>query len=449
MIYRPTRRIGLVGLTHSGKTTFITSLLDHWNSHDRQRFSLGKKSHDICIEWLGKPHENGKHRYRIHRSSIAFGKWLPKTLECERYDVRVHSSAWKLFSTDVTLFDIPGERLADVDMLRFRSLIDWSKETNNRLRLGSLNQISGEFQKVFDRSATPSVQWLEALEGSYRDVVAQLLKDRNPFITPSSVLVDAQGNYVPEAYLNGKKDITQWVTKHSTFGIGEHAIFPIPEAFTGSKLLHDKQKQYRKYCKKVVWPALATLSSCQEVVVLVDVAAILSMGTNWKNQTSEFLKSLIRQIVVKSKTAKWCTDTVFYGTAGFAGRRVEKITFVASQADRVHMDDHDSLLLLLQELVRDSIKVVRGSNLASTDYEVAAAVNSTECGPDHSMRFMQDGAPNGAMLVASQIPASFPNDWDHNEYSFPLPSPRIPKNTGNPPRQFGLEHITERILNLS
>jgi predicted YcjX-like family ATPase len=38
-----THHIGVIGLTQSGKTTFITSLLDHWTNHNPNKFSLGKR----------------------------------------------------------------------------------------------------------------------------------------------------------------------------------------------------------------------------------------------------------------------------------------------------------------------------------------------------------------------------------------------------------------------
>jgi GTPase SAR1 family protein len=53
MIYSSERSIGLIGLTQSGKTTFLTSLLDHWSNHDSAKFPLGKSTANsqIYLHW--------------------------------------------------------------------------------------------------------------------------------------------------------------------------------------------------------------------------------------------------------------------------------------------------------------------------------------------------------------------------------------------------------------
>ncbi len=106
------RKVGVIGLTYSGKTTFITSLLDHWSKHHPQRFSLGQNQDRLWLDWRGKPSLNGKHVYERHRNALGEGEWLPKTLECQRYEIVLRSNSW-WSSMPLTLVDIPGERLAD------------------------------------------------------------------------------------------------------------------------------------------------------------------------------------------------------------------------------------------------------------------------------------------------------------------------------------------------
>jgi GTPase SAR1 family protein len=45
-------RIAVTGLTGAGKTTFITSLLDHWRQHEPSRFELGPNGKaEMTCQW--------------------------------------------------------------------------------------------------------------------------------------------------------------------------------------------------------------------------------------------------------------------------------------------------------------------------------------------------------------------------------------------------------------
>lgn len=446
MVYNSTRNIGLVGLTQSGKTTFLTSLLDHWSNHRPERFPLGKnpQKNKLGLIWRDASAER---RFETYRHSLASGQWLEKTLECTRFPFSITCPAWWR-DVNCVVYDVPGERLADAEMLRYPKLRDWSDAVVHRLTIGDLSKLSAGFRAVYDRQSPASEQWASELEAAYRDLIGSCVRSSNPFITPSSVLVDGAGGYVPREYLVGEQDISQWLNDKSVLGLGKPAIIPLPSAFNDTDLLAERQRHYWAYRQKVVKPALNTLSICQDIVVLVDVAAILAMGPEWKNQTTNFLKSLIQSVAPKSWWIKNIWDAVWWATAGFGGGHAERIIFVATQSDRVHSCDRDHLGELLQDLAHPATANLTATGRINIDFRVVSAIVSTESGDDRILRYRDIDTNKDSSCKASPVPVEFADSWDPNDYNFPLTAPRVPVNQANPPRQDGLEGLTELLLNI-
>ena len=43
------RRVGVVGLSYAGKTVFLTSLINHLEHHDADRFRIGDSNEAVTI----------------------------------------------------------------------------------------------------------------------------------------------------------------------------------------------------------------------------------------------------------------------------------------------------------------------------------------------------------------------------------------------------------------
>ena len=109
------RRIAVVGTTFSGKTVFLTSLINHLKDHVPADFHLGPKVRIKRFREEAVPSEVGSQfPYREYREAIATeGKWPRKTCDTSHYVFTFERTDWKFTSCAIDFFDFPGERHED------------------------------------------------------------------------------------------------------------------------------------------------------------------------------------------------------------------------------------------------------------------------------------------------------------------------------------------------
>jgi len=448
MQLRRTQQIGVIGLTQSGKTTFITSLLAHWKNYKPNLFRLGDDDLVLDLEFRGDAEVSGKRRFELNQKKISEGSWVQKTLDTESYSFNL------LFggkTRPVKIFDLPGERLADIAMAGQPSLLKWSESIVHALKRDPiLEEHAKNFLTVYENASDPDEKKLERLDKEYRKLMARFARKHIPLITPSSMLVDENGKYVPDKWLTNLQKAEQWFTEECSMGIKGCPIVPLPPQFKDAKqIITLRQKYYSEYRSKVVKPALAPLQHCHDVLFLVDVAGILSNHVDWKNQCEHLIKDFIAETVSTKRIqqyTRWLTHKSTFGLATPNSHR--RVTFIATQSDRVHADDQDKLEELLKDLTQQSTRLREAKNVLKVQHHVASAVKSTESDSGHRLNFLDEKTQRPATCVVSEVPEYFKDDWSTGDYKFPMTAPRIPKNKGNPPFQENLNLITKYLFNI-
>ncbi|TWU46484.1 YcjX family protein [Rubripirellula reticaptiva] len=445
-----THHIGVIGLTQSGKTTFLTSLLDHWNNHHPKKFPLGRtpQKHSLMIQWNGEDEDSGRRLFEQNRASIASGEWVSKSLALETYSLSLNCSSWHL-AQPIKLYDIPGERLADAEMLRHKCLSHWSEAIVHTIEVDpSLSDHAADFLRAYRGTTSATESSLSRLEKAYRRLMAKFLRSRIPLITPSSMLVDSDGNYVPDDSMTSIEKLEKWFTEQCPMGISGKPIVPVPKCFKDKKseMWLRCQSHYNEYRRMVVRPALEPLGACHDIVFLVDIAGIFAQGASWKNQASTLIERFVGGVAPGSWTEKWWKKSLHYGALGLVAPQVDRIVFVATQTDRIHRDDRSKVKQLLEDLARPAVRYPASKGYLEVHYCVAAAVESTESHPMHELRYLNQDESEPSKATISELPDEFPNGWKRGDYRFPRTAPRMPENKGNPPKQFGLDAITEILF---
>jgi predicted YcjX-like family ATPase len=119
-------RVAVVSVTAAGKTVFLTSLIDHLSPHDPEQFRLTQDpahSHATVVRFQTLKPETGwsQFPYQRYRDALVhptvMHPWPPKTTDRSQFVCHFERSDWKLHSAKLTLFDLPGERLADASMV--------------------------------------------------------------------------------------------------------------------------------------------------------------------------------------------------------------------------------------------------------------------------------------------------------------------------------------------
>src|SRR5262249_16297571 len=113
------RRVGVIGLYASGKTVFLTSLLNHLKDHDADRFRLGNGGAPPLRKFQELPTDPGWERfaYQSCRDAIVHaGSWPGKTKDRFQFVCSFERTDWHLSRAKLKFYDLPGERVADAVM---------------------------------------------------------------------------------------------------------------------------------------------------------------------------------------------------------------------------------------------------------------------------------------------------------------------------------------------
>ena len=141
--------LGVTGLRRTGKTVFLTSLINHLKFHDPARFILGRRAQPAeAIHFREFAHDSSVLRrggnlpwfdYEGYRNQfVRGGRWPATTRDASQYACHFERTDWKISDLSLRLFDLPGERVNDIPMISderdpLRAFAVWSDRICRRL----------------------------------------------------------------------------------------------------------------------------------------------------------------------------------------------------------------------------------------------------------------------------------------------------------------------------
>jgi predicted YcjX-like family ATPase len=445
------RRIAITGLAGTGKTVFLTTLINHLKHHDPSGFHLFDDKTDVEVKQFAEVEMNEGLRefgHSVYAKAMQTGRWPHKTVDVSAYACR--------FNTDrhwvehrVEFLDWPGERVADVVMCK-RSYADWSDRLVEYWEVSDSN---------YQRHVAPYLAALQhkalsekSILAEYRLALGRLVLDNNPLISPSCYLVGRDGNRPGGSSPEQLADRgVVGVNADSQFApLSNEARRRLPE------LAGRFTQRYDEYRTQVVDGLFDSLKRCNRLIVLVDIPAILASGPNRLNDNHEMVDELLNRLDASASKAKGIIKGLYnaLAPAELMWTGIEKIAFVATKADVVGgQENRDNLLKLLKEMLRDIVSRVEGVEMG---FFVASPVNSTQHPADGSfligkpmfdeqgMRLPAD-APERSYPV-SEVPEKWPECWSCGEYSFPDVYPALPKGRFMLPKHIGLDKVFRFVL---
>ena len=382
-------------------------------------------------------------------------RWPEKTVKLEEYRA-VYIRKGSGGRLDLSLLDIPGERLGDVTIANHSSYDAWSDATLNVFECyPEFERPTKPFQDfLFDAAKSGDFNEADLLR-AYRLALARLVVSCIPIISPSTFALPVDGQLPPQAVVQADTDDQiRFLVDHRFAGLDENQQFaPLPPALRASDtaLCNSYRDRYRKYRAEVALPFGTALKSCDELLVLVDVAMLLEGGSGMLNANHLLAQELFNYaepgLGIVKRLADWPVFVFGGGMVGLAG--IRRLGFVATKADRVHDEDHNHLGWLLKEAVGPTINGHQEERSLEVDYFVCSAVRSTECDKTAAdgrriMRFAHNGETRQQQVPT--VPDSWPPTWNADEYTFPEPHPRFPASRLKPPDHINLHHIAEFVL---
>ncbi|MGL4420358.1 MAG: YcjX family protein [Gemmataceae bacterium] len=435
--------VGVIGLANSGKTVLLTSLLNHLADHDPERFRLTRPGAAIR-RFRHRPTDAGwtEFPYSAHRDQLVHrGKWPAKTKDRYQIVCQLERSDWTYSDLLLKIYDLPGERIADVPMAQ-RNYAEWSDEMLRRLRTDTgLRNDSAEFLAETE-SASPTEA---VLLGAYRLGLARQILQYKPLVSPSAFLLNLEGD-------TARGSDAHQLADNRCVGLGPESQFcPLPPNLRGTTFGNVFAARYETYRQTVVLPFVEALRSCHSLAVVVDVLTILAGGDAMYNDTRHLLQEVFQALDPGES---------LFGTVGRKLSKVflpyqlrpawiHRVAFVAPKLDQIPPIDRDRQLHLLKRLVG---KIADDRDGLDKAYFNCAAVVSTKVMPGGTQREMvgiplrdADGekiAPGAEQrFTPSAVPDGWPPNWPPGQFYYPEVYPKVPALKDCPPEQLNLDAL--------
>jgi uncharacterized protein len=358
-------RLGVTGLSGSGKTAFITSFVHQLTQGDHsthlpffdvireQRYLGGRLTQSL----LDVPRFPLEQNLQVLQQTTPI--WPPSTQGWSllsmalRYKaatgLRSHLQSHSELALDI--IDYPGEWLLDLPLLEM-SYNQWCQFSwqlfNQPHRQQVARQFALQLQQADMQDASPLA--LQNLTDAYKTLLAQF-------------------HQTPGAYLNQPG---RMLVPGTLAGAPMLQLFPLlPEQAEHNSALCNKLAQhYDSYCKHVIKPFYQQhFARLDRQVILVDCLSALNAGFAAVNELQQVLQLILQSF--------------HYGPSSLLGRlfkpRIGKVLFAASKADHVTPEQHKSLTLLLQQLLKQPLKQSQ-YQAAVTEAMAIAAIRASSSG---------------------------------------------------------------------
>ncbi|MCC8378268.1 YcjX family protein [Xenorhabdus sp. PB30.3] len=366
-------RLAVTGLSRSGKTAFITSLVNQLlNVHTGARLPLFSTVRDGRLLGVKRVPQRdlGVPRFAYDENIAALHNTPPywpiptRGVSEIRLALRYRSedSLLRYLKDTSTLYleivDYPGEWLLDLPMLE-QSYLAWSRQMNGLLK-GSRAEWAKpwlELCKQCDPLAPADENLLSRIAQAYTDYLHQCKAEGLHFIQPGRFILPGDLTGAPALQFFPWSDID---------GIGEPQLLKADKQ-TNIGMLRER---FNYYCDHIVKGFYKEhFLRFDRQIVLVDCLQPLNSGPHAFNDMRLALTQLMQSF--------------HYGKRTLFRRLfspcIDKLMFAASKADHITADQHVNLVSLLQQLVQEAWQNAAFEGI-SMDCVGLASVQATESG---------------------------------------------------------------------
>lgn len=364
--------LGITGLSQSGKSTFITSLINQLLQYESaalpgfspvlNRRLLGVKIHPLEDKQLAQfPYGES---YRGLTSSQP--RWPASTNDLSGclLELRLSKNTNKLnlFSRDqYSLFleirDYPGEWLLDLPM-RYMNFSRWCAQCGamytQQPRMKLLGSTLSKLQQI-DPLAECDEETLKTLNVEFMEFLRACKSNGLSLIQPGRFLISGS---------TSDAEILRFIPllKFGSYTEGQL------EAASEKSYFKVCQRRFERYKKELVDPFYASFfSGIDRQLVLVDVVNTLNSGPEYIDDMRQALSNI--------------SDSFSYGRQNrlqqLFSPKIDKVVFAATKIDQVLSEDHDAVRQLLGVIVKQAYQNAQHEGVQPV-CEAAAAVRTSQ-----------------------------------------------------------------------
>ncbi|SEK20214.1 YcjX family protein [Pacificibacter marinus] len=391
-LFEPVIRVGITGLSRSGKTVFITSLVA--NLLDRGRMPQLGASSAITAAYLQPQPDDTVPRfdYETHLSALTAPDphWPDSTRAVSELRLSFKVQPTGILgaisgprTVHLDILDYPGEWLLDLGLME-KSYAEWS-----------------EASIAAAKSRAQSVDFLTAL-----DAVASDQKHDEP---SAKALANSFTTYLKSAREAGYSDCSpgRFLLPGELDGSPVLTFAPLPpSAAKRGSLAREFERRFEAYKREVVKPFFRDhFAKIDRQVVLVDALGAIHAGP----KAVEDLRRTLSDILSAFRPGRVGRLLALLGQ-----RRVDRVLFAASKADHIHHSQHPRLTAIMEALVRDAKDRADFSGARTNAMSIAALRATVEETIDHDGQMLDCVRGRTASgKQAAFYPGELPEDPSH------------------------------------
>ncbi|HEX8046417.1 YcjX family protein [Rhizobium sp.] len=361
-LVNPTIRLGVTGLSRSGKTVFISSLVHNLLNGGRLPLFEPVQSGRVSAARLEPQPDDAVPRFQYEDHIRALVKeriWPDSTRAISELRITLDyqsASGWnRLFSPgrlSIDIVDYPGEWLLDLPLLA-KDFRTFSEETLALAKTGVRAELSEKWlalTQATDIAAPADEMTARDLATAFADYLKACKSDERSLSTLPP------GRFLLPGDLDGSPALT--------FA----PLIPASEIIVQKgSLWAMMERRYEAYKSVVVKPFFREhFARLDRQIVLVDALQAINRGP-------EAVQDLERALTDVLACFRPGTNSLL---SSLLGRRIDRVLVAATKADHLHHESHDRLEALTRRLVERAIDRI-GMAGAGIDVMAIASVRAT------------------------------------------------------------------------
>jgi hypothetical protein len=360
-LMNPTIRLGVTGLSRSGKTVFITALVHALTAGARLPVFRAHADGRIRSATLVPQPDDTVPRFPVEEHVAALtgeGRHWPESTRriSELRLVIAYQQAAGWFPGEATLtldiVDYPGEWLLDLPLLE-KSYVRWARETLALARVAPRARLAGGFLAAADGTDPKGKADEGAAQGLAESFTRFLRSCREEEVSLSSL---PPGRFLMPGDLDGSPALT-------------FAPLPWPEgeSLPAGSLVALMERRYEAYKSHVVRPFFRNhFARLDRQIVLIDALTAMNAGP----AAVADLEAALGDVLTAFNTGRNSLLSSIFAP------RIDKVLFAATKADHLHHTSHDRLEAIVRRLVQRASRKGETAG-ASIDVAAIAAVRAT------------------------------------------------------------------------
>lgn len=420
--------LAVTGLSGSGKTAFITSLVNQLIEANEAAhlpfFSVVRESRLIGVKRDVQPNLTfSRFAYEEAMADLTQSspQWPSSTkgISQVRLKIKYKKSRGlsKYLTEDATLTlditDYPGEWLLDLPLLEM-NYAQWSSHCEEELKDPKRNTLAQSFFAAladFDLNAKGDELALQNIAELYTQYLIDCQTNGYQLLQP--------GRFILPGELSGAPVLHFFPVSSEQLAM-QNVDLNHPVKDSNAELL---MQRYKHYKTQVVQPFYKEhFKGFDRQVVLVDCLSALNRGFHSYQDLQ--------------KALDWLIGSFQYGSANMLNRlfkpKIDKLVFAASKADHITPDQQTNLVKLLESMLHSARKQIQFDGVV-TESTAISAIRASKSGlgqlNGESIPVLQGTNTQGdpITLFPGEVPQSCPAPefWTQQQFEFPKLSPPV------------------------